>query len=208
MDADPQRFMLVTAFTALVSAAVTGLCMKAQPAPLAESGSAAPEPASAAAEGGSARGPRDDTWCAIGIHEAENARNASMLLRTAFLMGADAVFTVAKTFKKGKGKGSSWGPGDTLGASSQVQTLHCADVDDMLASLPADAVLVGVEKGGVPLRSFPHPPRAIYLLGAENAGLPKDVMARCHHIVELETVRGSCGGDPNDTQTPGMFNVR
>ena len=38
-----------------------------------------------------------------------------MLLRTAFLMGADAVFTVAKTFKKGKG--GSWGPGDTLGAS-------------------------------------------------------------------------------------------
>lgn len=28
----------------------------------------------------------------------------------------------------------------------------------MLASVPGDAVLVGVEKGGVPLRSFIHPP--------------------------------------------------
>ena len=33
------------------------------------------------------------------------------------------------------------------------------------------------------------------------------VMARCQHIVELETVRGSCGGDPDATDTPGMFNV-
>ena len=137
-------------------------------------------------------GPRPDTSCAIGIYEAENARNASMLLRSAFLLGADAVFTVCKKFKQKK---SCWGPGDTLGASGQLNTMHCTDIDDMIASLPADAALVGVEKGGVPLRSFTHPLRAIYLLGSENAGLPPDVLARCQHVVELETVRGSCGGE-------------
>ena len=139
-----------------------------------------------------AGGPRSDTSCAIGIYGAENARNASMLLRSAFLLGADAVFTVCKKFKQKK---SSWGPGDTLGASGQLNTMHCTDIDDMIASLPADAAIVGVEKGGVPLRSFAHPLRAIYLLGAENAGLPPEVLARCQHVVELETVRGSCGGE-------------
>ncbi len=38
-----------------------------------------------------------------------------------------------------------------------VDGQHCTDVNEMLTSLPADAVLVGVEKGGVPLRSFKHP---------------------------------------------------
>ena len=33
------------------------------------------------------------------------------------------------------------------------------------------------------------------------------VIARCQYTVELETVRGSCGGNPDATDTPGMFNV-
>ena len=101
------------------------------------------------------RGGDAATSCAIGIFAAENSRNISMLLRSAFLLGAETVFTVRKQYKKGRG--ASWGPGDTLGAAGHLNTVHCADVDELLAALPG-ATLVGVEKGGTPLRTPPLQP--------------------------------------------------
>ena len=74
---------------------------------------------------------------------------------SATLLGAETVFTVRKQYKKGRG--ASWGPGDTLGAAGHLNTVHCADVDELLAALPG-ATLVGVEKGGTPLRTPPLQP--------------------------------------------------
>jgi tRNA G18 (ribose-2'-O)-methylase SpoU len=33
--------------------------------------------------------------------------------------------------------------------------------------------------------SFVHPKRCIYLLGAEDNGLPREVMDRCHKLIQL-----------------------
>ena len=35
---------------------------------------------------------------------------------------------------------------------------------------------VGVEMGGTPLADFIHPPRAVYILGAEDMGIPSAVL--------------------------------
>ena len=43
--------------------------------------------------------------------------------------------------------------------------------------------------GGIPLKSFVHPERAIYLLGAEDHGLPGEIMDKCHKIISIETIR-------------------
>ena len=43
-----------------------------------------------------------------------------------------------------------------------------------------------------PLDEFEHPERAIYLLGAEDAGLPASVVRACHCCVSLDAVR-ACG---------------
>ena len=43
--------------------------------------------------------------------------------------------------------------------------------------------------GGVPLASFEHPERAIYLLGAEDHGLPPAIVRQCSHVVSLEAAR-------------------
>ena len=43
--------------------------------------------------------------------------------------------------------------------------------------------------GGVPLREFEHPRQAIYILGAEDHGLPPKVIRQCQHVVSLEAVR-------------------
>ena len=39
------------------------------------------------------------------------------------------------------------------------------------SSAPHGAQWVAVEMGGMPLESFVHPPRAVYLLGSEDHGL-------------------------------------
>jgi tRNA G18 (ribose-2'-O)-methylase SpoU len=43
--------------------------------------------------------------------------------------------------------------------------------------------------GGEPLPGFEHPDRVVYLLGAEDSGLPKRVLAHCHAVVSIPAVR-------------------
>jgi tRNA G18 (ribose-2'-O)-methylase SpoU len=38
------------------------------------------------------------------------------------------------------------------------------------------------------ITNFVHPPRAAYLLGAEDNGLPKKVLDKCHQLVMLDKV--------------------
>ncbi len=66
---------------------------------------------------------------------------------------------------------------------------HYADLEDLLAHLPTGCPLVGVEldERAVPLPEFAHPLRALYLLGAEDHGLPPAVLQRCHHLVQVPT---------------------
>ena len=49
--------------------------------------------------------------------------------------------------------------------------------------LPHGAQLVAVEMGGTPLADFEHPPRAVYVLGAEDAGIPGLLLKACQHHV-------------------------
>ena len=51
--------------------------------------------------------------------------------------------------------------------------------------------MVAVEQGGTPLEEFVHPERAVYLLGAEDAGLPAAVVRACAHCVSLDGVRAA-----------------
>ena len=61
--------------------------------------------------------------------------------------------------------------------------------DDFLRAIPMNARLVGVEMGGKPLSKFNHPEQAIYLLGAEDFGLPDDISKQCHTLVSIESLR-------------------
>jgi tRNA C32,U32 (ribose-2'-O)-methylase TrmJ len=42
--------------------------------------------------------------------------------------------------------------------------------------------------GGVSLADFKHPPRAVYVLGSEDNGLPNAVREACQHIVTIPAV--------------------
>ena len=61
------------------------------------------------------------------------------------------------------------------------------DYETFRSSLPKGSKLVGIEldEQSVPLATYSHPERAVYLLGAEDFGLPPEVIATCDDIVQI-----------------------
>lgn len=76
---------------------------------------------------------------------------------------------------------------DTCKAHNAVPLHHYTDIDDLIAHLPNGCPLVGVEldERAESLTAFTHPDRALYLLGAEDHGLPAAVLDRCHYVIQI-----------------------
>jgi tRNA G18 (ribose-2'-O)-methylase SpoU len=64
---------------------------------------------------------------------------------------------------------------------------HYEDFDDFYKHIPYNSKLVGVELDdrAEKISEYIHTPRAVYLLGAEDNGLPPEVLDRCHELVQL-----------------------
>jgi tRNA G18 (ribose-2'-O)-methylase SpoU len=116
---------------------------------------------------------------AIGVYRPKASVNIGTLWRSANIFGAAFVFSVAERYKRQ--------PTDTLETWRHIPLMHFESVEDLWEHLPHDAILTGVEldRNASPLKSYIHPERAVYLLGAEDDGLPDDVMRRCMNLVRL-----------------------
>lgn len=117
---------------------------------------------------------------AVGVWHPKTGVNVGGLWRSASLYGAAFVFTVGARYRRQAS--------DTAGTPWRTPLLHFADVEDLRAHLPWSCPLVGVElaAGAVPLAGYAHRDRAVYLLGAEDHGLPDRVLAGCHELVVVE----------------------
>lgn len=118
---------------------------------------------------------------AVGVSHPKTEKNIGTLMRSAFLYEAAFVFTIGRRYSRQAS--------DTPYTSRHVPLLHFDDIDDLHHHLPHSAPLVGVELDprAVPLASFTHPDRAVYLLGAEDHGLTADERDRCHYLVQIES---------------------
>ena len=58
---------------------------------------------------------------------------------------------------------------------------------DFKNHLPFNCDLIGIEitDNAIPIAEFEHPKQGCYILGAEDAGLPLDVIKECTKIVKL-----------------------
>ena len=117
----------------------------------------------------------------IGIYRPKHLENVGTLWRSAWQLGASGIFTIGG----GKAKHQIT---DVLRVDKRIPLRCYDDFDAFLAARPQGAQLVGVEMGGEPLKSFVHPVRAVYLLGSEVDGLPREILAKCQHVVEIESV--------------------
>ena len=116
----------------------------------------------------------------IGIYHGKTVVNIGTLWRSANQLGAAGIFTIGKRYSKQAS--------DTLKTYRHIPLREYTDFDHFLSSQPYDCKLVGIEMGGKPLSNFKHPERVTYLLGAEDHGLPDDVIKRCHEIISLESI--------------------
>lgn len=122
-------------------------------------------------------GPRG--FYAIGIENGKNVVNAGTLWRSADLLGARFMFTVGRRYHKQAS--------DTRKSFRHIPLFNFDSVDDLHAHLPMSTMLVAVELDARAhqLANYVHPERAVYLLGAEDHGLTKATLARCHAVVQL-----------------------
>jgi tRNA (guanosine-2'-O-)-methyltransferase len=116
-------------------------------------------------------------YCGIGIERSKTPVNVGTLWRSAYILGADYIFTVGKRYPRQAS--------DTIKAFRHMPFWEFTDLDDMRT--PYDCPLIGVELDprARMLADFTHPERACYLLGAEDHGLTAEALNRCHHIIQL-----------------------
>ena len=117
----------------------------------------------------------------IGIFHGKSPANLGTLWRSAFQLGAAGIFTIGQRYNRQAS--------DTIKAYRHIPLRCYPDFEAFKSAIPFDCPLVGIEMGGKPLREFHHPERAIYLLGAEDHGIPADLFKQCHHKVSLEAER-------------------
>ena len=116
----------------------------------------------------------------IGVYHIKTPSNLGTLWRSAYQLGAAGIFVIGSRFQK---QGS-----DTVKAYRHIPFREYRDFAHFQDSRPYDCMLIGVETGGRPLSGYGDPERGIYLLGAEDSGLPKDIQGKCQSIISLEAV--------------------
>lgn len=116
---------------------------------------------------------------AIGIYHTKAEVNVGTLWRHAQMYEAAYVFTIGRRYRKQAS--------DTTHATLHVPLFHYETIDEL--PLPSGAPLIGVEMDARArqLSTYGHPLCAVYLLGAEDHGLPPAILSRCHSVVQVES---------------------
>lgn len=128
----------------------------------------------------------------IGIIDGRCKENMGTLWRSAVQLGASGIFTIGARYG---GQRS-----DTCASTKRIPYRAWPDWEAFQGVLPVLAranrlrhvEIVAIERWGQPLGKFIHPTQAIYLLGGEDCGIPRDVLQKCNHKVSIESVRDDC----------------
>lgn len=115
----------------------------------------------------------------IGVFNAKTEANIGLLMRSAFCFGADFIFTIGKRYEHQAT--------DTTWTERHHPLFHYKDFEDFLSHKPLKSNLIAVEldDSAKSLYSYCHPESAIYLLGAEDNGIPKDILNMCDSIIAI-----------------------
>lgn len=115
----------------------------------------------------------------IGIENTKTVQNIGTLWRSASILGASFIFTIGNRYKKQAS--------DTMKSYKHIPLYNYETFEDFYKSLPYDCRLIGIELDdkSTPLSEFKHPERCVYLLGAEDNGLSKGALEKCHKLVQL-----------------------
>ena len=121
-------------------------------------------------------------YSGLAIYHPKHGVNVGSLFRTAYILGINFVNIIGKNQSRDLKQSS-----DTTKSIRHIPFTRYITFEDFYRFMPYGCQLVGVEldKKAVPVSDFQHPERAIYLLGAEDYGIPPRVLSRCHSVVQL-----------------------
>lgn len=118
----------------------------------------------------------------VAIYEAKHESNVGVLWRSASIFGASFIATVGeRRYKSMKS--------DTMQSHRHIPLFHFDCIEDLKLHLPKGCCLISVELStcATNLQSFTHPEQALYLLGAEDRGIPFHVMQQSNYILKIST---------------------
>jgi tRNA G18 (ribose-2'-O)-methylase SpoU len=117
----------------------------------------------------------------IGIYNGKCAENVGTLWRSAYQLGAAFTFTIGRRYPKQAS--------DTLKAHRHIPHYDYLTWEDFNDHRPKGCPVVAVEMGGLPILTFRHPERVIYLLGAEDHGIPPSLLTLCQEHISIPSLR-------------------
>lgn len=106
----------------------------------------------------------------IGVYHPKTPVNIGTLWRSAHNFGADFIFTIGHRYSKQSS--------DTTKAERHIPLFEYATVEDLKNHLPKGCRMIFVEqtKDAHDLKNVVHPETACYVLGAEDHGIPENLM--------------------------------
>jgi tRNA G18 (ribose-2'-O)-methylase SpoU len=115
----------------------------------------------------------------IGVFQAKREVNIGTLWRHANLYGAAFIYTIGARYDRQCS--------DTMQTPRHIPLFTYPDEATFSTLRPYDCPLVCIEldERAVPLPEFVHPERAVYLLGAEDNGLPPSILDRAQYVVQI-----------------------
>lgn len=116
----------------------------------------------------------------IGIIQGVNNRNLGTLWRSANIMGANGIFTIGARYPKKHRT-------DTMNTPKHIPLREYDDFEIFRKSIPRDTEVIGVEldERAENITTFIHPQRAIYILGAEDVGIPETLINKCDRVIKI-----------------------
>ena len=118
----------------------------------------------------------------VAIYDAKHESNVGVLWRSASVFGASFIATLGerryKTMKS-----------DTMKSHRHLPLFHFNNIQDLRTHLPKGCLLIGVEltNDSSDLQTFYHPEQALYLLGAEDYGIPFHILQQCDQTIKINT---------------------
>ena len=118
----------------------------------------------------------------IGLINPKSPLNVGAVMRAAGCYQATAVRYSGERF----GRAAKYNT-DTKDVKSRVPLTH---MNNLLDDLPVDVEVVCVEfvEGAVPLPSFVHPQRALYIFGPEDGSIAQDLIDKAGSVVFVPTI--------------------
>lgn len=106
----------------------------------------------------------------VGVYHPKTTENIGTLWRSAHNFGADFIFTIGKRYKKQAS--------DTTKAERHIPLYEYESFEDFKEHLPRGCNLVFIEQceGAKNLKEAVHPETVAYILGAEDYGVPEEIM--------------------------------